>query len=42
LNAVKNVNEVIKKAILNKEFVDFRALDKVLLELDGTENKSKL
>lgn len=39
--AVTNVNEVIKPAIMGRE-LDQKAIDDVMLELDGTENKSKL
>ncbi len=42
LKAVANVNEVINSAIVNKEFNSQEELDKFLLELDGTKNKSKL
>jgi len=42
LNAVKNVNKTIAKAIENKEFATQEELDKALIDLDGTENKSKL
>lgn len=42
LTAVANVNTFIKNEIIGKEFADYRALDEVLLKLDGTENKSKL
>ncbi|MEI7558723.1 MAG: phosphopyruvate hydratase [bacterium] len=42
LTAVANVNTFIKDEIIGKEFADYRALDEVLLKLDGTENKSKL
>ena len=41
LKAVGNVNNEIKNAILDKEF-DQQSLDKLLIELDGTENKAKL
>ena len=41
LNAVKNVNEVIRPALLGKK-VDQATIDKILIELDGTENKSNL
>ena len=41
LKAVNNVNTVIKDAIVGKE-ADFRAIDKITIKLDGTENKSKL
>lgn len=39
--AVANVNKVIKQAIIGKK-ADFKAIDKIMLELDGTDNKSKL
>jgi enolase len=42
LTAVHNVNTLIKDAIINKTFDSYRALDKVLIDLDGTPNKSKL
>ena len=42
LNAVKNVNTIIAQAIENQTFETFRELDQVLLDLDGTPNKSKL
>lgn len=42
LTAVNNVNTLIKNEIAEKEFADYRALDEVLLKLDGTANKSKL
>jgi len=41
LRAVQNVNEEIAKEIVGKEF-DQRHLDDFLIELDGTENKSRL
>ena len=40
--AIKNINELIKKEIINKQFEDYRAFDKAILELDGTENKSNI
>ena len=42
LKAVENVNTTIAKAVENQTFGSFRALDKALIELDGTPNKSKL
>ena len=39
--AVANVNTIIAKAIKGKN-PDFKAIDKIVLKLDGTENKSKL
>ncbi|MFH0754162.1 MAG: phosphopyruvate hydratase [Candidatus Omnitrophota bacterium] len=41
LKAVENVNVAIKEKIVGQES-DFRAIDKVMIALDGTENKSKL
>lgn len=42
LKAVANVNDVIKPALVGMNAIDQRALDKKMLELDGTDNKSKL
>ena len=42
LKAVKNVNEVIAPAILGMDVTDQAAIDKVMIELDGTKDKSKL
>lgn len=42
LDAVKNVNTEIKKAIVGKNVFEQRAIDEAMLELDGTENKSHL
>jgi enolase len=42
LNAVKNINEIIKPAVLGDDIFNQEALDKKLIELDGTENKGKL
>lgn len=39
---VKNVNETISKVFLNSEIKDPIKLDKKLISLDNTENKSKL
>jgi len=41
-NAVKNVNEVIAEELVGEDATEQTYLDKVLLELDGTSNKSKL
>ena len=41
LNAVKNVNTVIKDAIIGKE-ADPNSIDQIMLDLDGTPNKAKL
>ena len=40
--AVKNVNDIIGPAILEMDPADQRLIDKTLIELDGTPNKSKL
>ena len=40
--AIQNINELVNKEIINKYFDGYRAFDKAILELDGTENKSKI
>ncbi|HSD56360.1 MAG TPA: phosphopyruvate hydratase [Candidatus Saccharimonadales bacterium] len=40
--AVANVNELIAPALKGADAADQRAIDQKLLELDGTDNKSKL
>ncbi len=42
LKAVDNVNEVIAEEIIGMEALDQAGIDKALVELDGTENKSRL
>jgi enolase 1/2/3 len=42
LKAVNNVNSVIAKSVIDKEFSSQKELDKFLIDLDGTEFKSKL
>ena len=42
LQAVKNVNEVIAPAIVGMDALDQRAIDKKMIELDGTPTKSNL
>lgn len=42
LKAVKNVNTLIRKALIGMDISDQAAIDKVMLDLDGTDNKSKL
>ncbi len=42
LTAVKNVNDIIAPKLLGKSVFDQRAIDHLMLELDGTENKEKL
>ena len=40
--AVHNANTVIADALIGKDALDQRAIDQLMLDLDGTENKSKL
>ena len=42
LKAIKNVREVIAPAIVGLESTEQALIDSVMIELDGTENKSKL
>lgn len=42
LTAVKNVNELIAPKLIGKSVFDQRAIDNLMLEIDGTENKAKL
>ena len=42
LQAVKNVNEIIAPEIEGLDSLDQRLIDRTLIELDGTANKSKL
>lgn len=42
LKAVENVNNIISEELIGMNVLDQVELDQVLLELDGTENKSKL
>ena len=42
LKAVNNINNIIKPHIVDKDVSDWPLIDKIMLELDGTENKSKL
>ncbi len=42
LKAVENVNTTIRDAVKGREVSDQAGLDALMIELDGTENKSKL
>lgn len=42
LKAIKNVNTVIAKSLIGLEVEDLKGLDKKMLELDGTKNKTNL
>ena len=42
LTAVRNVNEVIRPEVIGTDAVDQVSLDRLLIDLDGTDNKGKL
>ena len=42
LKAVKNVNDLISKALVGYDVAQQAAIDQVMIDLDGTPNKSKL
>ena len=42
LKAVKNINEIIAPAIVGMDATEQRAIDKKMIELDGTATKSNL
>ncbi len=42
LNACNNVDDIIRDALIGEEVSDQRDIDDIMIELDGTENKSKL
>ena len=42
LNAVENINTRIKTTLMNMDAVDQRMIDKAMIDMDGTENKSVL
>ena len=42
LNAVRNVNETIRPQLIGSDALDQVGIDRLLVELDGTANKSKL
>ncbi|NLH50486.1 MAG: phosphopyruvate hydratase [Myxococcales bacterium] len=42
LKAVNNVNEIIAKAVVGQSVSDQAALDKLMIDLDGTPNKGNL
>ncbi len=42
LTAVSNVNGAIAQALIGKDVRDIDAIDKIMIDLDGTENKGKL
>lgn len=42
LKAVKNVNDILAKELLSYDVFNQKLIDRKMIELDGTENKSKL
>lgn len=42
LNAVHNVNEIIAPELIGMNVYDQASIDKMLIEIDGTDNKAKL
>ncbi len=42
LNAVKNVNTVIRDRLIGEEVSSQKTIDKIMIELDGTPNKSRM
>ena len=40
--AVQNINSMIKNEVVGKIYSNYRAFDKTVLDLDGTENKSNI
>jgi len=42
LKAIDNVNSLITKALIGKDVDQQKEIDRIMIELDGTENKSKL
>ncbi len=42
LKAVENINTEIRQVLLGKDATDQRGLDRLMIDADGTENKSKL
>jgi len=41
LNAVSNVNEILKPQLISREFSNYEEFDNFMISLDGTLNKSK-
>ena len=42
LGAVHNINTTIRDALIGRDAMDQKSIDQIMLDLDGTENKSKL
>ena len=41
LTAVKNVNETLARELIGESVFDQNKIDRIMIELDGTPNKSK-
>ena len=41
LNAVSNVNEILKPQLISRDFSNYEEFDNFMISLDGTSNKSK-
>ncbi|MBJ04877.1 MAG: phosphopyruvate hydratase [Flavobacteriales bacterium] len=42
LNAINNINKILKPELIGLSIFDQEKIDKLMLEIDGTENKSKI
>ncbi|MBR3198631.1 MAG: phosphopyruvate hydratase [Bacilli bacterium] len=42
LNAVNNVNNIIKPSLIGEDATNQKRIDRIMIDLDGTKNKSKL
>ena len=40
--AVENINSIISKELLSKDSLDQKKIDQLMLDIDGTDNKSKI
>ena len=40
--AVKNINQILNQNLTNKTFNNYRSFDNAVLQIDGTDNKSKI
>ena len=41
-NAIKKVNDVIAPALIGKDILNQKEIDRIMIELDGTSNKDNL
>ena len=42
IKAVNNVNKIIAQKLIGQDAIDQKKIDQIMIDLDGTENKSKL